>query len=166
MFERYRSQRRLGQRVQERNVLRHVVWNCFCAIIREKLYHWSMQKVCQRTCANFSPLGHKDITLSLQQFLLYSAKRVRSISTICAKIIAMRAETNSNDFGFFFLELISRFEFDFLRREIFFERFEFLVVKVQSHTIWPYVCVCCGLFVPTQFHFECCGVRDDMYIYI
>ena len=29
--------------------------------------------------------------------------------------------------------------------------------------MWPYMCLCCGLFVPTQFHFECCGVRDDMY---
>ena len=32
--------------------------------------------------------------------------------------------------------------------------------------MWPYMCLCCGLFVPTQFHFECCGVRDDMYISI
>ena len=27
------------------------------------------------------------------------------------------------------------------------------------------MCMCCGLFVPTQFHFECCGVRDDMKKY-
>ncbi len=31
------------------------------------------------------------------------------------------------------------------------------------------MCVCCGLFVPTEFQFECCCVRDDswwhMYIY-
>ena len=62
-----------------------------------------------------------------------------------------------------FLELISRFEFDILRREnYFFERFEFFgVFKVRSHTMWPYMCMCCGLFVTTQFHFECCGVRDD-----
>ena len=59
------------------------------------------------------------------------------------------------------LEMISRFEFDFRRRGIFFERFEFFVFKVQSHTMWPYMCMCCGLYVPTQFHFECCGVRDD-----
>ena len=57
-------------------------------------------------------------------------------------------ETNSNDFGGF-LELISRFEFGFRRR------------GVPSHTMWPCMCMCCGLFVPTQFHFECCGVRDD-----
>ena len=30
-----------------------------------------------------------------------------------------------------------------------------------THTLWPYMCMCCGLFAPTQFHFECCGVRDD-----
>ena len=59
-------------------------------------------------------------------------------------------------------ELTSRFEFDFRRRGFFFERFEFFgVFKVQSHTMWPYMCMCCGLFVPTQFHFDCCGVRDD-----
>ena len=29
--------------------------------------------------------------------------------------------------------------------------------------MWPYMFLCCGLFVPTQFHFECCGVFDDMY---
>ena len=23
------------------------------------------------------------------------------------------------------------------------------------------MCVCCGLFAPTQFQFECCGVLDD-----
>ena len=62
-----------------------------------------------------------------------------------------------------FLELISRFEFEFSRREnIFFERFEFFgVFKVQPQAMWPYMCMCCGLFAPTQFHFECCGVRDD-----
>ena len=61
-----------------------------------------------------------------------------------------------------FLELIIRFEFDFRRRGIFFLTIRiFGVFKVQSHTMWPYMCVCCGLFVPTQFHFECCGVRDD-----
>ena len=35
------------------------------------------------------------------------------------------------------------------------------VFKVQSHTMWVYMCLCCGLFAPTQFHFECCGVLDD-----
>ena len=29
--------------------------------------------------------------------------------------------------------------------------------------MWPYMCMCCGLFVPTQFHFECCGVLDDSW---
>ena len=28
--------------------------------------------------------------------------------------------------------------------------------------------MCCGLFAPTQFHFECCGVFDDsrLHLYI
>ena len=58
------------------------------------------------------------------------------------------------------LELICRFEFDFLRRENFFERFEFLVCSKFNHTQWPYMCMCCGLSVPTQFHSECYGVID------
>ena len=74
----------------------------------------------------------------------------------------MRPEINSNDFGGF-LELTSRFEFEFRRREnyIFGTIRIFGVFKVQSHTMWPYMCLCCGLFVPTQFRFECCDFRDD-----
>ena len=37
--------------------------------------------------------------------------------------------------------------------------------KVQSHATRLYMCMCCGLFASTQFHFECCCVRDE-YIYI
>ena len=62
------------------------------------------------------------------------------------------------------LELISRFEFEFRRCEkLFFEGFEFLVCSKfnHTHTMWPYMCLCCGLFVTTQFQFECCGVRDS-----
>ena len=69
--------------------------------------------------------------------------------------ISIRPETISNDFRVF-LELISRFEFDFRRCGFFFWAIRiFGVFKVQSHTMWPYMCLCCGLFVPTQFHFEC-----------
>ena len=49
-----------------------------------------------------------------------------------------------------FLELISRFEFEFCRRGNY-ERFEFF-----GAFMW----MCRGLFVPTQFHFECCGFFD------
>ena len=38
--------------------------------------------------------------------------------------------------------------------------------KVQSHTVWPSMCMCCGLFAPTQFHVECCAAFDDIYMYI
>ena len=54
----------------------------------------------------------------------------------------MRPEINSNDFGWF-LELISRFEFDFRRCGKYFERFEFLVcskfnnVAVHVLVLWP-----------------------------
>ena len=48
-----------------------------------------------------------------------------------------------------FLELISRFEFDFRRLGFFCERFKFLVCsKVQSHTMWPSMCLCCGCLCP------------------
>ena len=48
-----------------------------------------------------------------------------------------------------FLELISRFEFEFCRCvNYFFEGFDFFgVFKVQSHTMWPYMCLCCGCLV-------------------
>ena len=56
-------------------------------------------------------------------------------------------------------------------RKFFLERVEFFVVfEVQSNTMWSYMCMCCGLFAPTQFQFECCGFREDswwhLYIYI
>ena len=28
------------------------------------------------------------------------------------------------------------------------------------------MCMCCGPFAPTQFHFDCCGVFDNMYTYM
>ena len=96
-----------------------------------------------------------------------AARSKQSCSVVRERIVenlknTMRPEINSNDFGFF-LKLISRFEFD-LRRcgNFFFGTVRiFGVFKVQSHTLWPYMCLCCGLFVPTQFQFECCGVCDD-----
>ena len=68
----------------------------------------------------------------------------------------------------FFLELISRFEFDFRRcgNYVCWTIRFFGVSKVQSLTMWPYMCLCCGLFVPTQFQFECCCVRDDSWWHI
>ena len=72
----------------------------------------------------------------------------------------MRLEINSNDFDVF-LELIGRFEFDFRCRGFFLNDSNFGVFKVQPHATRLYTCMCCGLFVPTQFHFECCGVCDD-----
>ena len=73
----------------------------------------------------------------------------------------IRAKINSNDFGGFW-NLLADSNSIFVAAENFFERFRnFGVFKVQSDTMWPYMyCMCCGLFVPTQFHFECCGVRD------
>ena len=57
------------------------------------------------------------------------------------KSITIRPKINSNDFGSFW-KLISRFEFEFGRRGIFFELFDFFgVFKVQSHTMWPYMCL-------------------------
>ena len=77
--------------------------------------------------------------------------------------ITIPAETNSNDFGVLGNLLADSNSNFVVAKIIFFERFEFLVFKVQSHTMWPYMCLCCGLFVTTQFQFECCGVRDSLH---
>ena len=53
------------------------------------------------------------------------------------------------------LELICRFKFVVATIRIF------GVFRVQSHTMWPYMCMCFGLFAPTHFHFEFCGVHDS-----
>ena len=68
--------------------------------------------------------------------------------------LTMPPEINSNDFGGF-LELISRFEFEFCRRENYF----FWRIRIFGVFMW----MCCGLFVPTQFHFECCDFLDDWW---
>ena len=61
-----------------------------------------------------------------------------------------------------FLYLISRFEFVFVAAEFFLNDSNFWCVQSSiTHTMWPYMCMCCSLFAPTQFHFECCGVFDD-----
>ena len=80
----------------------------------------------------------------------------KSKSTILLK-------TNSNDFVGFWNELGDSNSNFVVAKIIFFERFDFLVCSKfnHSHTMWPYMCLCCGLFVTTQFQFECCGVRDD-----
>ena len=54
-----------------------------------------------------------------------------------------------------FLELISRFEFEFRRRENYF----FWTIRIFGAFMW----MCRGLFVPTQFHFECCGFLDGSW---
>ena len=71
-------------------------------------------------------------------------------------------EVISNDF-WGFLELISRFKFEFRRRgKIFLKDSNFWCVQSSiTHTMWLLMCMCCGLFAPTQFHFECCCVWDD-----
>ena len=54
-----------------------------------------------------------------------------------------------------FLELIRRFEFELRRRENYF----FWRIRFFGVFMW----MCRGLFVPTQFHFECCGVLDGSW---
>ena len=72
----------------------------------------------------------------------------------------MRPKINSNDFGGFGNELADS-NSNFAAEIVFWRIRIFGVFKVQSHTMWPSMCMCCGLFAPTQFHFECCGVFDD-----
>ena len=47
------------------------------------------------------------------------------------------------------------------RKLFFLKDSKFLVCSKFNHTQWPYMCICCGLFAPTQFHSECCGVFDN-----
>ena len=121
----------------------------------------TITKACES--AGFMRRGHRDVLQTIHDVddgfegrtgacreytLPFARKPIRTIS------------------GFFGINWQIRIRFLSLRK-FFFEAIQiFGVFKVQSHTMWPCMCMCCGLFVPTQFHFECCGVRDDMYSYI
>ena len=79
----------------------------------------------------------------------------------CLECNTIPPKINSNDFGSFWNELADS-NSNFVVAEVIFWTIRiFGVFKVQSHTMWPYMCMRCGLFVPTQFHFECCGVFDE-----
>ena len=82
-------------------------------------------------------------------------------STICGSPITMRVPTNSNVLGGLGNQLADSNSIFVVAEILFFERFEFFgVFRVPPHATRLYICMCCGLFVPTQFHFECCGVLD------
>ena len=68
----------------------------------------------------------------------------------------VRPKINSNDFGVLGINWKIRIRIS-SSRKIFFAGFEFLVCSI-THLVALHVLV---LFAPTQFHFECCGVRDD-----
>ena len=65
------------------------------------------------------------------------------------------------------LELISRFEFEFLRREIFFEGFEFLVCSNFNHTPCGCTCACVVACVRPQNSISnvvaSVTIHDDMF---
>ena len=68
-----------------------------------------------------------------------------------------------------FLELVSRFEFDFLRREsYFFERFEFLVCSKFNHAPCGRTCAVACLHTHNSISNVVASVtiHDDKYIYI
>ena len=67
--------------VQERDVSRHVVWNCFARISEPR------QRVSLQTCVNFS-LGHKDIIASMLQHPLWNAKQVGQHLLVRAQVDA------------------------------------------------------------------------------
>ena len=68
-------------------------------------------------------------------------------------------EIISNDFVF--LNCLTDSNSNFSAAQFVCEGFEFLVFKIQSNVMRLYMCMCCGLLTPTQFHFACCCVRDD-----
>ena len=69
-------------------------------------------------------------------------------------VITFRPKINSNDFGFFFKKKISRFEFDFRHCRFFWTIRIFGVFKFQSYTMWPYMCLYCGLFAAQTIPFR------------
>ena len=67
-----------------------------------------------------------------------------------------RPKTNSNDKVFFGINKQIRIRFSLLRKFCFLMIRIFGVFGVESYAMRLYLCMCCGLFAPTQFHFECC----------
>ena len=65
-------------------------------------------------------------------------------------------EIISDDFGSFAIFLADSNSIFVVAKIIIFG-----VFKVQTHATRLYMSMCCGLFAPTQFLFECCGVLDD-----
>ena len=80
---------------------------------------FTLQTVCRSRCSAFtSPRAHASSDEPLDHPSLRLAHTVSSTDHSAAPI-TIQAQNNSNDFGFLF-ELISRFDFDFRRRGIFF----------------------------------------------
>ena len=92
---------------------------------------------------------------SLQKFLEPDRK---------PKVIYYHSRPNQFERFRGFLDLFSRFEFEFRRRENYIflnDSNSWCVQSSITHTMWSYMCMCCGLFVPTEFQFECCCARDS-----
>ena len=126
-------------------------WTCFCREMREACPE-SLMSQCSQCFGRFSQPG-------------------RAATASEWSVVSCSSAENQFERFRWFLELISRFEFEFRRcGNYFFEQFEFFgVFKVQSHTMWPYMCLCCGLFAPTQSHSNVVAsvtIHDDKCIYI
>ena len=100
-----------------------------------------------------------DVKLTDEDGLLSSSMMMKAKDIIMnERISAVREEPNyhaaENKFERFrgFLQLISRFEFEFRRCG----NYIFWTIRIFGAFMW----MCRGLVVPTQFHFECCGFLD------
>ena len=80
----------------------------------------------------------------------------------------IRPKINSNDFGSFWNQLAdSNSIFLSLRKLYFLNDSNFWCVQSSvTHNVAVHVHVLWLVCAHTQFHFECCGVGDDIYIYI
>ena len=126
------------------------LWHRTCDALTKK-----RNQSCRRKC---STSGATTCSVRTHVVIL---KRVNSLQRVCRQC-TIPLKTNSNYFGGFWNEEADSNSNFVVAKIIYFERFEFLgVFKVQSHTMWPSMCLCCGLFAPTQFQLECCGVFDD-----
>ena len=126
----------------------HVQWHCMRRTRKQRKLYGEFCQCCS-ICKKFPPGCSSFLGLGCE-------KNWHGTREACVR------RNKSRDFKF--LELISRFEFEFRRRGKFFWRIRiFGVFKVQPHAMRLYMCMCCGLFAPTQFHFEYCCVLDNSW---
>ena len=125
----------------------------------ERLWRSSATLRFHHFCCDLGPL-------SIFQFFFYIPVLFRYfdhwINPCCPEVILYHSRQNQFERFRGFLQLISRFEFDFRRRGIFLKDSNFWCVQSSiTHNVAVHVPVLWPVCAHTQFHFECCGFRDS-----